>query len=360
ARLHRMHRLSNSANELRSFTTEEFDMTESILENCDTVVCFRQKHPKNLETWKQFFGYTNLDFTKLFQVMDRPDGYDVVTLNSKSRGRSQQSGSSVGGSIGAGTSRNSQDSTQHGTSRGGSTTESESRSTQSGRSEGEGTNSGTGENVTYRPIMKNGSVVGHEPVQGTSASGGQSNSSSRSTTEGSSLGKSETDSWQHSTQRSHAEGRSSQDSWGLTFGLNVGSGTNESDSENEAIMARHREEFQETGGLLNSVDDQFHRVAAALRQLPDRFAIVAMRNFPSFTMRVNDVNQVFGDSAEMVQRLSAIKQKIFSVHPYYLRPSLSPEEQDRRLDEFLRAAVGTPDDGDNDRAEPEKNSEFVA
>lgn len=344
---------------LGQFTTEEFDMTESILENCDTVVCFRQKHPKNLETWKQFFGYTNLDFTKLFQVMDRPDGYDVVTLNSTSRGTNQQSGSSVGGTIGGGTTRNSQDSTQHGTSRGGSTTESQSRSSQNGISEAEGSNSGTSESVTYRPIMRNGVVVGHQSAQVTGESGGQSSTSSRSSTEGSAVGKAETDSWQHSMQRGHAEGRSSQDNWGLNFGLNVGTGKNESESESETLRARYREEFRETGSLLNSADDQFHQVAAALRQLPDRFAIVGMRNLPWFAMKVSDVDPVFADSAETLQRLFAMKQKIFSVHPYYLTPSLSPQEQDRRLDEFLRAAVGAPDDDDGQEG-AEKNSAFVS
>lgn len=323
---------------LGQFTTEEFDMTESILENCDTVICFRQKHPKNLEVWKQFFGYTDLDFTKLFQVMDRPDGYDVVTLNARSRGTSQQSGSSTGGSIGGGSSRSSQDSTQYGTSRGGSTTNSESQSTQSGKSEGESRNSGTGENVTYRPIMRNGFVVGHEPVSGTSESAGQSKNTSSSFSEGSSYGKSKSNSWGTSEQRGQSEGSSVQSKWGLNFGHNASRGENESESEHEALVPQHREEFQETGSLLDSVADQFHKVATALRTLPDRFALVSVRAQPSFVMKVSEVGSVFDSPAEMAKRLSAMKQKIFSAHPYYSTPALSPEEQDRKLDEFLRAA----------------------
>lgn len=63
----------------------------------------------------------------------------------------------------------------------------------------------------------------------------------------------------------------------------------------------------------------------------------------------------------MASKLSTMKQKIYSTHPYYSTPKLSPEEQDRRLEEFLAkaAAETTPSEGDGDLRVSGADSGFV-
>ncbi len=76
---------------LGQFKTDEFDMTPSILNNCGTILCFQQKHPEDLEIWKKFFGYSNLNFQKHFQVMDRQRGYDFLEYEDSSKTRTKSS-----------------------------------------------------------------------------------------------------------------------------------------------------------------------------------------------------------------------------------------------------------------------------
>lgn len=347
---------------LGQFRTEEFDMTPSVLNNCGTVLCFQQKHPDDLATWKEYFGYANLNFEELFQVMDRPDGYDTVTLSDRSQGTTRQKGSSSGASVGGGRSTSSESSRSQGVSTGQSTTASRSRARQQGGSEAEGSNSGTRENVNRSPIIQDGRVVNWVSVYGTNDSDGVTHNSAQTYSDTETDGLASSNSVQFSEQQGRSDGSTESANWGLSHQVSESEGESESVTHKQTLVPRTREEWHPTGRLRESVDDQFHKFAKLLRILPQRVAVASLaEEQQSSVIQVGDVNAPYPSSVEMARMIEAIKRKIFGVHAYYVTPGLSPANQDRRLEEFLRAAiVGIPEGGGVSALDAEENSGFAS
>jgi hypothetical protein len=106
-------------------------------------------------------------------------------------------------------------------------------------------------------------------------------------------------------------------------------------------LARIVEERQKTPNLEENEETQFHRFAKIQRTLPNRFAFVsAMGVTESFVIKVDTVEPCF-NRAEFGEKVLEMKQKIYSTHPYYAAPSVSPEEHEKRLIEFLASVRST-------------------
>lgn len=71
-------------------------------------------------------------------------------------------------------------------------------------------------------------------------------------------------------------------------------------------------------------------------------AIVSVFERPqAFVARVADVAPAFSDPREMEQKLSEFKKKIYALHPYYKTPAMTRAEEDRRIEDFLKAACAS-------------------
>lgn len=324
---------------LGQFRTEEYDMTPSILNNCGSIVCFQQKHPEDLKIWKEYFGYSNVSFEKHFQVMDRPDGYDWVDIEERSESHSHGKSNDTGVSF----NRN------EGESHSVSSTESEQR----GRNWSQGSQSGitmtqgravsetssTGYTNGQSPLVHDGKLRSIIGTEGANRGHSQSVQRSESESESYSTSRSEGGSQTYGKSNGRTDGVSSSRGTGMSFRQGESESHGETVSYRKVPLARSREELHETPYLKNSVDDQFHKFAALQRRLETRHALVSLAGYPeSFILRVGDVHPVYG--AEFPEKVRVMKEKLFLTHDYYSRPDLTPEAQDKRLDEFLRAATG--------------------
>ena len=343
---------------LGQFKTEEFDMTPSILNNCGTILCFQQKHPEDLDTWKKFFGYANLNFEKHFQIMDRQYGYDFLDVEDSSESHTKGQSRNTGGSFTEtdGISHTDTNSVAYQTGR----SETQSRQTARGesRSSSEGETNSLGSSHQWSPSGPSGfrGSLGDNESAGFSSQNTQGSSFSKS--EGQSEGQTES----QTLSRGASDGNSHSDARGASWG--------DGSSESDGITINHKkvpvphleEELHETPHLKNSVQDQLDRFAQLQRILPRRFAMVSLAGqCESFVVRIGDVNPMYPDAKDMAMRLAAMKHKIYALHPYYSTPGLSPEEQDRRLEEFLASVADTtaPPGGNDASSHGGKESGFV-
>lgn len=336
----RKHKLSVvlAAQDLSSFKRKDFDMSQKVLSQCRSQVCFQQQHPDDLDVLAQVLGYGNIDFTELMQVMDRPDGHEMLEVEEYTEGTNRQrtSGRNESESVTDTRSRNateartSQSSWQRGESHQSATSHAESSGTN--RSE----THGTSESETTGPPE--------------SAGRGQPSSETRgrqdSTTEGTSRTLTEGRTESHGTSRSvgGAEGKSRGTSQGTSRGVGKTRGTSIGEAEGESrgvshkkvFLSKTREEFQATGRLERSVDDQFHMLKAMLHRLPTRCAIVKLVDEPrAVPIEVARVDEPFASPSSKAHAIELIKSKLYETHPYYFRPAFGIEEQDSRIDRFL-------------------------
>lgn len=326
---------------LGQFKTDEFDMTPSILNNCGNMICFQKKHPDDLKIWKEYFGYANLSFEKHFQVTDRPDGYDFVQIDdsSESKGvtRSKSRGGSETETKGVSRSVNESVSRQTGV------TQSRNRQTGVSCSDSEAISKGGagGGSITESPIIVNGEIIAHTQVASRNHSENSSlqKSSGRSSSEASGEGEARSESVTNSTGTSDSTSRAK--SKGENWSDSVGESESETISHKTVPLARTREFVYESPQLQDSVDDQFHKFAHVQRTLAQRHATVSVVGTgESFVIKVGKVEDVF-EKAEFERKVEQMKQKIYKTHPYYSVPALSPEAQDKQLDDFLAIALST-------------------
>lgn len=320
---------------LSQFKTEEFDMTPSILNNCGTIICFQQKHPDDLDIWKQYFGYSNLNFEKHFQIVDRQKGFDYLEVEDYSESSGTGSSTNVGtnrsSSSGSGSSYSYGTSQERGWSSGNTEGVSNSDSLSNSSSDMES----DGRSRREAPIISDRSLYNTILLD----SEDSKRSRSRQETHGRTSGTSQ--SWSES--ESGSQGRS--ENWGnstnrsTSVGGSWGSGTSQNQSKTttfKTVPVPHlEEERHESPSLQNSVEDQFHKFAKLQRSLPQRFALVSLAGLQeSFVINVAQVDPPFAP-ADTAAKITAAKTKIFALHPYNSKPDLSPNSD--RLDQFLNA-----------------------
>lgn len=346
----------------------ELDLLPTVISQCGLRVTFQQQFHEHAEILGKSMCGRNYNFEPLFRIADRPDGYDLVVLNSQtfgeSTGRSTESGRST--SRGHGNSRelsNSQtrgatftagisaqhghtnsNGASHGTTQTQSESNSEGTSSQHGHSTSSGASRTTGSNETLSNIGLN-----QQRSQGTNGSAADNWGTNTSDTWGNSSSQTHTDAFGKSTSQSVSESRSLQqgnsrshsDSLNESRGMSTGesfttgfseslsTGANEGWSHSvgstESLVPRTREEWQLTGRLRESINDQTARFASLIMGLPQQHCLVSMATDQAFVIRVDDVLDPFdleGFSDEARQAaVEYVKKIIYGHQAYYFTPS---------------------------------------
>ena len=375
----RKHRLSVvlAAQDLSSFKKKDFDMSQKVLSQCRSQVCFQQQHPDDLEILAKVLGYGNIDFTKHVQVMDRPDGYDWIDVDETSESETWNTGKSTSHSR----SKSDTESEQRSRSRSNQTNWQRSRSHQESRGETEthgntrGETHGSGESDTTsmnRSTTDGGLDArrGGKIVQSSTSGTGSSHTSSTNQSF------SESSSESHGQSRSESDGTSEGEGGGR--GSSVGrahgsahsegemSGEGESESEGGSRSVSHkriplsrtREEQIESPNLQDSVADQFHRMMQQLHSLPTRSAVVRLVDVPkAFRIRVSEVTEPFPPNLKF-KAIAVFKRKLYESHSYFFTPDFRPDEQAQRLDDVLRGGLGAAFGGEPDEVSGDDPQKF--
>jgi hypothetical protein len=348
---------------LGQFKTDEFDMTPGILNNCGTLVSFRQNDPDDLETWKKFFGYPNLNFAKHFQVMDRQRGHDFLDVEDWSE---TENG---GWNAGAGGSFTESDGTSHVENRGTahqvgcSETESEQTMHAVSESDSRGLNTSQGSSLQLSPVFIHGIQMGYHNSLGDNQTEGRTHQTTQGESRGQARGQSvgQSESW--TTNEGTADGTTHGQTRGISWNHGISGSEGETINHKKIPVPHLVEEWFETPHLRNAVSDQLDRFAQIQRVLPKRYAAVSLADERrSLYVRIGDVEPVSSGPKDFADKLDAMKSKIFATHPYYSTPDLAPAQQDRKLNEFLANVdkesnrIEGPDQAPPDA---EKNSGFV-
>lgn len=196
----------------------EIDMVPAVLGQCGIRITFRQQFHEHAETLAKSFCYPQIDFTELYQEVDRFDGYDVILTPSVTVGDSQASGVNwtlsdstqwgVGAQISTGVSESFGESV--------GTSSSTGRSYSTGRTHSEGATASQMQNVSLSSSKSAG--IGW----GGSLTRSEGTSRSLSQTTGTSFSASQSE--QHSMGTSDTRGRSSGETTSIHQGQNDANG----------------------------------------------------------------------------------------------------------------------------------------
>jgi hypothetical protein len=341
-----------AAQDLSSFKKKDFDMTQKVLSQCRSQICFQQQHPDDLEVLSRVLCYGNLDFTELQQVMDRPDGYDWVDVEEHSEGTSRQTNWSESEGTSTTKTESQQRSRTESAQESWQRTESEQRSV--GHTDAYGTNTSDSVGKSWSATEGKSQGTGRAHTFGGHTSLNSSDGTSSSSTSGESVSRSVGTSESHAYNESQSRGTSSSiggakgfsegESHGQSHGLSSSKQQSHGGSEGETQnishrrvpLARHREEWHATGRLERGIEDQLAHVMQLLHSLPTRHALVKLVDVPrAFPIRVSEVNEPFVSSKVKAYAVSAFRDKLHATHSYFFTPDFGAAEQDRRIDTFI-------------------------
>jgi len=282
--------------DLKSLRKGDVDLAPELLSVVNTLIAFRMTWPEDILTISQYLFAQNVDFTELVHEVERRGGPQWFQVNDWSESYSHQSGR---GSTSA-------------------TTVSEGKTSQ----EASGQSVQRSASLSYRPD-------------------GQQTGAARGTSQGETRTASNGTSTSNSTQ----------------------SGSTENESQGYGVTVNHKmvhieqavRERQDTGMLVKSVADQFARFAQMISGQSQRQATVRVRNGKAMQIETAEVRDPFLSADAQARAVEWIKRQLYQVHDYYFTPSLDPEEDERRIREFLS---GT-DDTEQGVLDAEEKRRFV-
>jgi hypothetical protein len=302
---------------LGQFKNERVDMIPAILNLCRSFACFLHMSPDDLQILKQYFGYPNLNFEELYQVMDRPDGNEFIKLTDYAR--NYTCGTNWTKSTSTEQSQSASQTNAHGV--GNMTGSSVADGQQQSKTDSATKSEGKGKQLDPKGHTNSRS-------ENENTTGSTSAAQAKSHVEAKSASQTVTDTESNTVAASTSQGQAAG------AGGNEGIGFTE--SEKTAILPKTREEWHPTGRLRYAVEDQFHCMAHVLSTLQNRQAMVRLfGETRTFRMDVADVPDVFPDPIQMARALAAFKEKIYARHDFYFVPDLSPSAQKNRLAQWL-------------------------
>lgn len=356
-----------SSQDLGSFVKGDLDLRPKVLSQCNTRITFKQSWPEDVQILARNLCGGNLDFTKHYQEVDRPDGYVFLPMESYSENFTQNktwSESETEGFSNAFTTTHSETDSRSNTdsasvnrgrqrSRGKSEGESESNSNSSFSS----LSQATGE--TEVPVIVNGKIVGytsHVSNNHTGANGGGFNQTTgfnkskftgEAESNGWSEGESVTEGTAHQWGGSEMEGESNSYSRGRGHGIAAGRGVTHSLHP----LAVHRTEEIETPHLQNSINDQLELFGQMIQTLPQRFAVALLPEAThAVVFRTADVDEKWTEQ-DKFSIIEGTKQLLYNLHPYFSIPQIGAEAENQRIDSYVAqqqlqpAQVGADDSG---------------
>lgn len=320
---------------LSSFRKGEIDLTDQLLDNCKTVVCFQQKNIEDVEELGKYLGYPNYQLQERYSVMDRPDPSKDEIMHLKDVGRS---------------------SAKHKAhtdvrSRGNAQTHSSSQQHTSGTGDGEGTSDHAGESVGAVHGIQNLQIDGMiVPLPTASAINSLQKASGRSRN----AFASESTSHANMEAQTLIEGSGEADTIGESKGLSV--------TKKQTLVQRTREEWQPTGEPRFALPYQNAIHEYLLTTLPDQFALVRSKidNIEqTILFRVRDVPDVFAHPEQRQEIVGEFLERLYASKSYMFRPMHPDVAQKERLDKLVRPVPAVENAQQQDARDPFIHSNMV-
>jgi len=267
--------------DLASLKRADFDLGSELLNVVNTVIAYRMTWPEDLKTFAEFLYAQNIDFTELLHEVERRAGQEWLQVDewSETAGRQTSKATSNATTLVSGTSLQEAD------GRG-------QRTTQSTSFDALGNPRGT--------MQGSGNTASHVAT--------------------------------HGRQESES----------------VQSGITDTEGESYAITINHKlvhierivREIQKTGLLEQAVSDQLARFAQELSSHAQRHATARVREREAVHIETAEVKDPFCSPEAQARAVEWIRRELYRVHDYYFTPCLDPQEQSRRIDEFVGVSNG--------------------
>lgn len=275
-------------------------MAPKLLSQCGTVISFNQKWPEDTEILSRVLFSGNLDFTPLVQEVERHGGYAWHEVTETSDQVSSQS------SVARGHTDTRTDTLQ--------VTDTATRTATASATDSAQRSAGSGESRRRDDPTGAGAV---RQKSGTSGTG-------HSATQGTAVG------------TGHAVGRGTAEGTSDSVVATQGGGESHGVSHKKVPLAVVVREQQKTGSLETAIPDQWERFRAMLSCAPPRHAFAKVTGRGEAVEFVTaDVPDPFASREALAAAVEWVKRELHAVHEYFFAPDLSPEEEDRRLREFL-------------------------
>ncbi len=340
-----------SSQTIESFVKDDCDLRSIVLGQPDTVLTFNQRWPEDLALLARILFTRRLDFTPLWQEVERDGGTEFVPLLE------------YGFSKGTGHSWN--DSATRSTSRTDSAarTDSQAQTISLAHMLGWGLTrtDGQSEVETDTTSTGKGTGVNHEidsqlglPVrEGQRHSSNTNESAAKSRGRQRQAGTAETENGATTITNAEQRGVALQRSAALQQGESTQHGTGGNENESTSWSLRWAQirktirEQVETGQLRQAVADQLESYIQQLFSLGRRQAAV-LSGTESFFLETLEVPDAFASPEALMKAVEWAKLRLRELHPYLFVPDLSQEEEERRVRAYLGvgAAVDDPDADD--------------
>lgn len=319
------------AQDLSSFKKGKLDLRPKVLSQCGTKITFRQEWPEDGEILARVMGMGNLDFQKHYQVVDRPDGYEFLSIDEYSENfkwdNNWSNGFSTTESDGRTRTATLLESGQQSWSRSQSDSFSDSNSTSDGRSNSQTWNSGRSDtHVDYTPHS-----TSRTAGEGSALALQQTQSEGNTSTQSTSLVNGGGSGWSNGISDaravSSAIGRSTSEGGSNGYGISI--------AHRKMPLAKHYEEIRESPQLLNSIADQLSGMQATIACLNRAQCVVKiLGQSKSIVAEIAHVPEHWiGD--DKFEEIEKAKRLITAQHKYCGVPQIGPEAQTKRLDEYV-------------------------
>lgn len=262
----------------------DLDLAAEILNISNMVVAFRMMWPEQLKQFAEFLFAQNIDFTELMHEVERRAGPEWIPVDEWS--------------------------------------ESHSRQTNQARMNGKTLSAGTSlQQTESRGASQNGTAMFDALGRPRGSARGSSTSANHGTTNG--------------RQESHGTQSNVTDSEGESYGITI--------SHKMVHLEKIVRERQKTGMLESSVADQIARFAQRISSQSRRCATVRVGDGKAVQIETIEVKEPFRSPEAQARAVEWIRRELFRTHDYYFTPTLDPEDQKRRIDEFVRGGEARPE-----------------
>jgi hypothetical protein len=325
--------------DLVSLRKKDLDLAPAVLGLANTIACFRLTWPDDVETMARILFSKNLDFTPLeHDIYQHRGEYDWVTIYEKSVQLNQQRQWSHADMAGQSRSETLQESEQESEQETWANAKTKQHGTATADMEGWSDQLSSSQGQHDSPVVVGGELKRTLQVGARQDSAGHGTSGGRTRTANTMEGETETKGGGKTKGKgkSHAKQEALQESHSDTEGGSVGQGL--SIAEKHMPMPRIVHDKQKTGALETSVPDQLARFGQEIATLPRRQAVVRVREGEAVRIEVAEVRDPFASPTAQMKAVDWMKRRLYEAHDYYFTPSADPEDEERRIADFVGEA----------------------